>query len=178
MRKPVVLDLCCGSGGWAAGFLAEGYRVIGYDIVEQPGYPGHLQVADIRAVNGWRTYEPTCIVASPPCEEFSRHQMPWTRKRNPPPPDLSIWQTCERIAQECGVPIVIENVRAAQNWMGRAAWHSGSYYLWRDVPAIMPEIVHRPKESMSSSWRLQRARVPFELASHIARVYHPGRQGS
>jgi len=36
------------------------------------------------------------------------------------------------------IPMVVENVVGAQKWVGRAAWHHGSYYLWGDVPAIMP----------------------------------------
>lgn len=30
--QPLCIDLYCGLGGWADGFLAEGYRVIGFDI--------------------------------------------------------------------------------------------------------------------------------------------------
>ena len=30
--KPLAIDLYCGLGGWAEGFLAEGYDVIGFDI--------------------------------------------------------------------------------------------------------------------------------------------------
>lgn len=30
--KPLAIDLYCGLGGWAEGFLAEGYNVIGFDI--------------------------------------------------------------------------------------------------------------------------------------------------
>ncbi len=26
----------------------------------------------------------------------------------------------------------------AQKWVGRARWHFGSFYLWGDVPALMP----------------------------------------
>ncbi len=33
---------------------------------------------------------------------------------------------------------MVENVKGAQNWVGRAAWHYGSYYLWGDVPVLMP----------------------------------------
>ena len=45
---------------------------------------------------------------------------------------------CFRIAAEAGIPIVVENVKGAQPWVGRAKWHYGSYYLWGDVPALMP----------------------------------------
>jgi hypothetical protein len=41
-------DLCCGLGGWTEGLLAEGYRVIGYDIEEhvygEERYPAELVV--------------------------------------------------------------------------------------------------------------------------------------
>jgi hypothetical protein len=33
---------------------------------------------------------------------------------------------------------VVENVCGAQKWVGRARWHFGSFYLWGDVPALMP----------------------------------------
>jgi len=32
VTRPLAIDLCCGLGGWTEGLLAEGYRVIGYDI--------------------------------------------------------------------------------------------------------------------------------------------------
>ena len=36
------------------------------------------------------------------------------------------------------IPMVVENVKGAQCWVGSARWHFGSYYLWGDVPALMP----------------------------------------
>jgi hypothetical protein len=29
-------------------------------------------------------------------------------------------------------------VRGAERWVGSARWHFGSYYLWGDIPALMP----------------------------------------
>jgi site-specific DNA-cytosine methylase len=29
---PLAIDLFCGLGGWTEGLLAEGYRVVGFDI--------------------------------------------------------------------------------------------------------------------------------------------------
>lgn len=39
----------------------------------------------------------------------------------------------------CHIPLVVENVRGAQEWVGRSAWNYGSFHLWGDVPALMPQ---------------------------------------
>lgn len=157
--NPLALDLCHGLGGWTNGFLDEGYRVIGVDLEDIPSYRGEHIRADVRTFSPSSDLRPCVVVASPPCEQFSRHQMPWTRS--------------ERIASILGVPIVIENVRMAQHWMGKAKWHGGAYYLWGAVPALMPRIEHRKKESLSSTARLERAMVPTELARWIAQCFRP-----
>ena len=36
-----------------------------------------------------------------------------------------------------GWPLVVENVKGAQRWIGGASWAYGSYLLWGDVPALM-----------------------------------------
>jgi len=41
--------------------------------------------------------------------------------------------------------MVVENVRGAQPWVGRAAANFGSYYLWGDIPALMPTVVDARK---------------------------------
>lgn len=169
-------DFCCGKGGWTRGLQAAGWSVAGFDIQQQPEYPGEFFWADLRAATLADLIAmagiPDFIVASLPCEEFSRHTMPWTRKRNPPPPDPSIWLACVRLAKEAGVPLVLENVREAQKWMGRAAWHFGPFYLWGDVPALMPAAGKlKAKESLSSTRRLERAMIPIELSRHVGRVF-------
>ncbi len=55
-----------------------------------------------------------------------------------------LFNQCFRIQREVSeaaghyVPIIIENVRGAQEWVGKARWNFGSFYLWGDVPALMP----------------------------------------
>lgn len=41
--------------------------------------------------------------------------------------------------KRCHIPLIVENVRGAQEWVGRAPWNYGSFYLWGDVPALMPK---------------------------------------
>jgi C-5 cytosine-specific DNA methylase len=156
--KPVVIDLCCGLGGWSRAFMDEGYNAIGFDIERHEygdkRYPGELILKDIRELNGYdlkHSVNPAVIVASPPCQKYSYMAMPWGRakreicwqkwERESPFGNFKLnelFNACFRIAGECGVPIVLENVKGAQPWAGRARWHYGSYYLWGDVPALMP----------------------------------------
>jgi C-5 cytosine-specific DNA methylase len=72
MKKPLCIDLFCGLGGWAEGFLAEGYDVIGFDIERHAygddKYPGQLVLQDVRTLHGFQFKRAAVIVASPPCE--------------------------------------------------------------------------------------------------------------
>ena len=137
------IDLFCGLGGWAEGFLVEGYDVIGFDIERRP-YPGQLVLQDVSTLSGAQFRDAQCIVASPPCQAYSYRAMPWKRAKALPPPDNTLFEACFRIQREASeaagryIPMVVENVCGAQRWVGRAAWHYGSYYLWGDVPALMP----------------------------------------
>lgn len=159
--KPLAIDLYCGLGGWADGFLAEGYRVIGFDIVRHDygtgGYPGELVICDVRELHGSRFKDAAVIVASPPCQEYSYRAMPWSRARSLPPPDNSLFDACFRIQREASksagryVPLIVENVRGAQKWVGRARWHFGSYFLWGDVPALMP--IARSAKIAGQNWK-------------------------
>ena len=80
-------------------------------------------------------------------------------------PDNELFDDCFRIQREACeaagryIPMVVENVRGAQPWVGkrdmpladwlklsqaekirrgRSAWNFGSFHLWGDVPALMP----------------------------------------
>lgn len=148
---PLAIDLFCGLGGWTEGLLAEGYRVIGFDIERHDygaPYPGQLVLQDVLTLHGAQFKTATLIVASPPCQAYSYRAMPWSRAKALPPPDNTLFEACFRIQREaCAaagryIPLVVENVVGAQKWVGRARWHYGSFYLWGDVPALMP-IVRR-----------------------------------
>jgi len=166
-RKPLCIDLYCGLGGWAEGFLSEGYEVYGFDNVRHhygdQKYPGHLILQDARTLHGSQLRNAAVIVASPPCTEYSYMAMPWKRakqiERALRGEDIfpsgytgsrtveelnELFTTAFRLQREASqsagryIPLIVENVKGAQKWVGRASWHFGSFYLWGDVPALMP----------------------------------------
>ena len=142
------IDLYCGLGGWAEGFLSEGWDVIGFDVERHDygtgGYPGQLVLQDVTTLHGSQFRNADVIVASPPCQAYSYRAMPWKRAKALPPPDNTLFDTCFRLQREASeaagryIPLIVENVKGAQKWVGGAAWHFGSFYLWGDVPALMP----------------------------------------
>jgi hypothetical protein len=145
---PLAIDLFCGLGGWTNGLQAAGYSVIGFDIEQHAygdeRYPATLVLQDVLTIHGAQFRRAALIVASPPCQAYSYRAMPWKRAKALPPPDNSLFEFCFRIQKEASaaagrhIPMVVENVKGAQKWVGRAAWHFGSFYLWGDVPALMP----------------------------------------
>jgi len=153
--KPLGIDLFCGLGGFTEGLLAEGYDVIGFDIERhiygEHRYPAQLVLQDVLTLHGSQFKAAALIVASPPCQGYSYRAMPWSRAKALPPPDNSLFEACFRIQREACeaaghyIPMVVENVRGAQKWVGRSRWNFGSFHLWGDVPALMPMTVKAAK---------------------------------
>jgi hypothetical protein len=161
--KPLAIDLFCGLGGWTEGLLAEGYRVVGFDnerhVYGDERYPAQLVIQDVLTIHGRQFAGAALIVASPPCQAYSYRAMPWKKAKALPPPDNSLFEACFRIQGEASaaagrhIPMVVENVCGAQKWVGRARWHYGSFYLWGDVPALMPiSRKHIKVATMGAGW--------------------------
>jgi len=173
---PLAIDLFCGLGGWTEGLLAEGYDVVGFDIERhQYGdhrYPAQLVVQDVLTLHGSQFRDAELIVASPPCQAYSYRAMPWKRAKALPPPDNTLFEACFRIQRETceaagrHIPMVVENVRGAQPWVGRARWNYGSFYLWGDVPALMPTTA--AFKAKGQDWN--RFRSTGEVSPHWAKI--------
>jgi hypothetical protein len=225
LSKPLAIDLFCGLGGWTEGLLAEGYHARGYDIEAheygEEKYPGELILADVMTLHGSQFADAALIVASPPCQEFSYMARPWSRAKQIARalrgqdtfPEgytgsrtiaelTALFDACFRIQREASeaaghhIPMVVENVRGCVPWVGREAWSFGSYYLWGDVPALMPRFDGRAKgfagfkgfkdfhdceaarkwsskDPRRKAWSAEIAKIPLPLSQWIARTYKP-----
>lgn len=218
MDQPIAVDIFCGLGGWTDGLLAEGYYVVGFDIERhvygEERYPAQLVLQDVRSIHGRQFKNADLIVASPPCQEYSYMAMPWSRAKQialeyrDGKRDVkkltALFDACFRIQREASdaagrhIPMVVENVRGAQEWVGRSRWNFGPYNLWGDVPALMPKAIDvrkgkgsggswfynnggngRSRNSKSVErlyWQAQVAKIPLALSRHIAKTFHPANQ--
>ena len=175
---PIMYDLFCGLGGGTEGALSEGYTCYGFDIERhqygEHRYPAQLILQDILTMHGSQLKDAAYIWASPPCQRYSYMAQPWSRakreiqwqewERDSPFGHFTLndlFNACFRIQREASeaaghhIPMVVENVVGAQRWIGRAQWHYGSFYLWGDVPAIMPFTNQRESDAIKNpglSW--------------------------
>lgn len=197
-----MLDLFAGRPGWANAFLARGWEVTAIDLVvpdmEIPVGCTFIQ-ADIlnlrysREVWFYLIDGPVlgffdAVCASSPCERFSVHGMKHFHP-NPPYPELGVklFNHTRALCEASGVPYVMENVRAAQSFVGASEGHAGSFYLWGSVPPCLPRCVKgmtrkamgekaykgQPgwNENQRSGQKIKAARtatIPPELASCVA----------
>jgi hypothetical protein len=200
--KPLAIDLCCGLGGWTEGLLAEGWRVRGYDIeAHEYGdekYPAELVIRNVLEMHGSELADADLIVASPPCTEYSYMAMPWGRAKQiaralrgqdefPEPYRGSrtiehlnaIFNACFRLQREASeaagrhIPMLVENVKGAQPWVGRAAWNFGSFYLWGDLPALMPSPAGSGVKVGGMGWY-----PPDDPRHQVGAAFNPAAQGA
>jgi hypothetical protein len=192
LKKPLAIDLFCGLGGWTEGLLAAGYDVIGFDNERheygEHRYAAQLVLQDVLTLHGSQFKSADLIVASPPCQRYSYMAMPWTRSKRlaqfyRASPERRqelnfLFDCCFRIQREAieasgrHVPLVVENVKGAQPWVGRSRWSFGSFHLWGDVPALMPKARGGIKNAGGSWFRESHNKVPHSRGDGIRHTPH------
>lgn len=160
----LMLDLFSGTGGASAPMRKRGWDVVRVD--NGLTFTPDTITADVSAWSWKGLPAPDLLWASPPCTEFARESMPWCRTGKQP--DLSLLLATIRIISEARPRWwVIENVRGAQPYLGRAPRRYGPVYLWGWFPDFRVDI--KPwKEKLSSTDDAGRGRIPFELGDALA----------
>jgi hypothetical protein len=163
----LMLDLCAGLGGASAAMRERGWKVITLDN-DVRFNPDILSDLRLWSYSGER---PDLIWASPPCDEFAREFMPWSKTRKTP--DMSLVLACKRIIDEVRPRYwVIENVKGALKWfepiLGKPAYVCNPYYLWGNFPDIRHARVYSHKEKLSSTRAAERGIIPEKLSRALA----------
>lgn len=150
-----LLDLCCGAGGAAGGYLQAGFTVTGVDTVAQPDYPGDFEQAD--ALEFVRTYGHLYDVvhASPPCQASSTLTKGTNNLIAEWTDEIGVYR---RHLREVGKPYVIENVVTAS--LRPDLMLCGTMF---DLPVLRHRVfevavpitqpLHRPHQGRVNGWR-------------------------
>lgn len=154
------------------------------------GRNGHVQICSHNPHYDSRWLNPDTkqfdfICASSPCEEFSVHGMKHFHP-NPKYPEngIRLFNHTRAICEASGVPWVMENVRPAQKFVGKAVQRCGPFALWGSgVPPLMPQGItkgfgawdrkyilttgsskSKRRQELKAKW----ATIPPELANAVA----------
>ena len=117
------------------------------------------------------------ICASSPCEQFSVHGMKHFHP-NPPYPELGIrlFEHTRALCEASGVPYVMENVRVAQDFVGRATHHCGPFYLWGNgVPMLMAQGINKKDQgfrALPGNERIKALKAGMDLKTYRNTYQH------
>jgi len=167
-----MLDLFCGRFGWSKAFAARGWHCVGIDLVAPPVVPENCECLKLDILNLTAEFI-KCgnfdfICASSPCEQFSVHGLKCFHK-NPPYPELGIqlFNHTRSICEASGVPYVMENVRVAQEFVGRSVHHAGPFHLWGNaVPPLLPCGIYKECRMLPGNRRTKLLNAGMELRTN------------
>lgn len=159
----IVLDLFCGLGGFSQAFRDRGHTVIGLDIE-----PPADVIADATRLPFRDTFRPDVILASPPCTEFTKWDLPWRDGK----PDMVLVNAALAAVERFKPRYwVLENVRGlARLWERPYSLRVGSRYLWGEFPLFLFGS-HREAQG---KWKLPPSKDRARLRSKIPRVISEG----
>ncbi len=171
-----VLDLFSGLGGFSQGFRDRGHEVITVDIVREfnPSIQGDVRYLPIRESAHFDV-----ILASPPCDDFSKAEKPWYDEDDY---DIDrgmelVYVTKEIIDRLRPRFWVVENVRGAVKYFrhvfGPIRQRCGSRYLWGNFPRF-----HCRHEECYGKWELWshpmrkalRSKIPYEISINLCKA--------
>lgn len=108
--RPLIIDLFCGEGGAAQGYIEAGFNVIGVDMADhRKRYPGAFVRGDVLAVTPKTLRLASAVHASPPCQFGSELTPEEARAKH-----VNLIPQTRKLLKRSGLPYVIENVRAVR----------------------------------------------------------------
>jgi len=175
-RKLVVLDLFSGLGGWSKAFKDRGHQVITVD--NNPEFNPDI-CKDIMKLTrkDFDEYSFDIILASPPCTEFTKSNMPdsWNKNRTVNPDTLLLQKTLKILYWIKPRWWIIENVSGARPFfyplLGEPVKKVGSRYLWGKFPICdVKDIYGKEKLPKTDDRPALRSLIPYELSLAICKM--------
>ena len=167
-----VLDLFSGLGGFSQAFADRGHVVTRIDDDRRFEEVPHTIIRDVRQFVGTADLYDV-VLAAPPCTEFSRESMPWSRTGVRPSTDL-VWAAKPNIDESRPRWWVIENVRGSMRYLDPIFGEHrryGSRYLWGDFPEFECDLsAHSRKKwymSPSPDRPALRSKIEYELSEAL-----------
>lgn len=159
-----MIDLFSGRGGASRVMRQRGWRVLSVDL--DPRFRPDI-IADVRQLPLRLGARPDLLWASPPCTEFSKLDMPWSRPTAPEPSLACVEATYAAVHALRPRFWVLENVRGAIPYIGRPTYSACPIFLWGDFPPLQyrrrPYKVKRRHDDPS-----YRAALPEDLSWAVA----------
>ena len=185
-HRLLALDLFCGLGGWSDGLEAEGFDVVGVELVPMVAqlYRHKVILADcyylpLRGGLKW-----DLVVGSPPCRDFSDTVRVWGHRwRRPPDPEgqgMKLVQAfLDYVSQAEPRYWLMENVPGLKKYLHvkpRCEAYLGEGMrrcFWGNFPAFLISRDYNHKFLRANREPLrkwERARIPLSIARALGRV--------
>jgi hypothetical protein len=172
-----VLDLFSGLGGWSQPFKDRGHKVVTVDNDSKfkPDYCVDVLTLTKKDVMAMGYFD--VILASPPCTEFSKDNMPdsWNKNRTVNPNTLLLQKTLKIIWWIKPKYWIIENVSGSRPYfypfLGSPMKKVGSRYLWGNFPICdVKDVYGKWKISPGPDRPALRSLIPKELSFAICKA--------
>ena len=181
------LDLYCGLGGWSNGLAAEGFDVLGVELIPKIAklYKHEVIIADVRTLDGKDFKGFDLIVGSPPCRDFSQTttfgKYYWKEPPDPEGKGMELVNAFLRIVEEAQPKYwCLENVLGLKKYldikpriesrlgktMKRCFWGNfPSFFIIRDYNTVR---IKADVQGPLRKWK--RALIPLSIARGLGKA--------
>lgn len=149
--KPLLVDLFCGEGGAAQGYINAGFNVIGVDMANhRRRYPGAFVQGDVLAITPKTLRLAMAVHASPPCQFGSELTPEDARHRH-----VNLIPATRKLLKRSKLPYVIENVRAVREHLIEPVSLFGTFFDNHMVTSQGVKFVLSRERLFETNWGLK-----------------------